>query len=139
MNADELHYLSISALGKLYRARELSPVEVTRALLDRIEKYNRRLNAFITVLEESALAQARQAEQDFMQGVERGLLQGIPFSLKDIFDSSISAGMESISILSFDAASSTRSMALSGRKRSAMYRFESTAAATSAESFRFTL
>jgi len=86
MNTDELHYLSISALGKLYRARELSPVEVTRALLDRIEKYNRRLNAFISVLEESALAQARQAEQDFMQGVERGPLQGIPFSLKDIFD-----------------------------------------------------
>lgn len=86
MNVEELVHLPISALGKLYREKVISPVEVTSAVLERIKKYNRSLNAFISVLEGSALAQARQAEQDFMQGVDRGPLQGIPFSLKDIFD-----------------------------------------------------
>ena len=86
MNTAELSYLSIPALGRLYRTKELSPVEATFAVLDRIEKNDRRLNAFISVLKEPALVQARQAEQDFMHGIDRGPLQGVPFSLKDIFD-----------------------------------------------------
>jgi aspartyl-tRNA(Asn)/glutamyl-tRNA(Gln) amidotransferase subunit A len=86
MNAEDIVYLDITTLGRLYRARDLSPVEATQAALDRIEKYDHRLNAFITVLREEALADARKAEKDFCDGVDGGPLQGVPFSLKDLFD-----------------------------------------------------
>ncbi len=86
MNPEELLYLDITTLGRLYRTRAVSPVEATLAALDRIERCQSKLNAFITLLREEALAQARRAEADFLAGIDRGLLQGIPISLKDIFD-----------------------------------------------------
>jgi aspartyl-tRNA(Asn)/glutamyl-tRNA(Gln) amidotransferase subunit A len=68
------------------RGREVSPVELTRACLDRIEKLNPVLNAFITVMAESALAEARAAEGEIFRGDWRGPLHGIPIALKDILD-----------------------------------------------------
>ena len=68
------------------RARKLSPVELTRACLDRIERLNPRLNAFITVTAESALQEARAAEQEIARSNYRGPLHGIPIALKDIVD-----------------------------------------------------
>ena len=66
MLADEhLAFASIAELGKLFRARKLSPVELTRLFLDRIRRINPRLNAYITVCEESALRQAKQGEAAF--------------------------------------------------------------------------
>ncbi|MDB4896956.1 MAG: putative amidase [Firmicutes bacterium] len=85
MSADELCGLTIQAVGSAYRGRSLSPVEVTRAVLARIERLNPRLNAYITVTAETALAQAQKAEHDFMQGVDQGALQGVPLSLKDLY------------------------------------------------------
>jgi len=85
MNSDLL-FATITDLGKLYRAKQVSPVEVVQAVLERAGRLNPRLNAFITLLREDALQAARQAEQDFARGVDRGPLQGVPFSLKDIFD-----------------------------------------------------
>lgn len=85
MRADESCGLSIQALGRAYRDRSLSPVEVTRAVLARIERLNPRLNAYITVTAETALAEAEKAEQDFGRGVDRGALQGVPLSLKDLY------------------------------------------------------
>lgn len=64
----------------------MSPVEVTTACLARIEKLNPILNAFIAVTAESALEQARQAEQEMQQGHWRGLLHGVPVGLKDLID-----------------------------------------------------
>ncbi|MCE5208714.1 MAG: amidase [Chloroflexi bacterium] len=86
MSDSELLYQDITSLGKLYRSGALSPVEVTRAVLDRIEQVDGRLNAFITVLREQALRDAQDAEIALRSGLDLGPLHGIPFSLKDIFD-----------------------------------------------------
>ena len=67
-------------------ARRISPVELTRDCLARIERLNPQLNAFITVLADSALADARRAEQEIQSGHYRGPLHGIPIGLKDILD-----------------------------------------------------
>ena len=77
---------TISELAPRLRRREISPVEVTRACLDRIEKLNPSLNAFITVTAESALAEARVAEAEILRGEWRGPLHGIPIALKDLID-----------------------------------------------------
>src|SRR5579863_10243593 len=77
---------SISELAPRLRARELSPVEVTRACIDRIEKLNPALNAFITVTAESALTEAHAAEAEILRGAWRGPLHGIPIALKDLID-----------------------------------------------------
>ncbi|HZN24325.1 MAG TPA: amidase [Burkholderiales bacterium] len=82
----DLHYLSIADLSKLVHARKLSPVELTRALLDRIGSLEPQLNAFIAVTGELALKQARRAEDEIAKGTDRGALHGIPFALKDIYN-----------------------------------------------------
>jgi aspartyl-tRNA(Asn)/glutamyl-tRNA(Gln) amidotransferase subunit A len=77
---------SIVELGPRLRRKEVSPVELTRACLDRIAKLNPALNAFITVTAESALAEARAAEIEITRGEWRGPLHGIPVALKDLID-----------------------------------------------------
>lgn len=72
-------------LAQQIRSRKLSPVEVVQSFLDRIDRVNPRLNAFITILCEDALAQAREAEREIRQGKYRGPLHGIPFAPKDIY------------------------------------------------------
>jgi aspartyl-tRNA(Asn)/glutamyl-tRNA(Gln) amidotransferase subunit A len=78
--------LTIENLSRRIRAREVSPAELTHDCLDRIAKLNPKLNAFITVLAESALEEARRAEQEIFRGKYRGPLHGIPIGLKDILD-----------------------------------------------------
>lgn len=73
-------------MGESFRKKSVSPVELTRDFLARIEKLNPRLNAFITVMAGSALAQARQAEAEIARGNWRGPLHGIPLGLKDLID-----------------------------------------------------
>jgi len=68
------------------RAKKISPVELTRSCLDRIQLLNPRLNAFITVMVEQAVAQARALEAELHSGKWRGPLHGIPIGLKDLFD-----------------------------------------------------
>jgi aspartyl-tRNA(Asn)/glutamyl-tRNA(Gln) amidotransferase subunit A len=82
----ELCYLDIASLGQLYRNGKLSPVEVTQAVLDRIHTLDKRLNAFITVLDEPALKRARQAEVELRAGNDLGPLHGVPVSLKDLIE-----------------------------------------------------
>ena len=77
---------TIVELALRLRRKEVSPVEVTLSCLDRIEKLNPALNAFITVTAESALAEARAAEIEILRGEWRGPLHGIPISLKDVID-----------------------------------------------------
>ena len=79
-------FASISELAPRLRRREISPVEITRDCLARIEKLNPSLNAFITVMAESALAEARSAEAEIGRGEWRGALHGIPVALKDLID-----------------------------------------------------
>jgi aspartyl-tRNA(Asn)/glutamyl-tRNA(Gln) amidotransferase subunit A len=78
-------YLTICTLAPLIRKRQLSPVELTEFCLARIEALQSRINAFITVTGELALKQAKQAEREIVHGGYRGLLHGIPVSLKDLF------------------------------------------------------
>ncbi len=77
---------TIVNLAPRLRRREISPVELTRNCLDRIEKLNPELNAFITVTAESALKEARAAESEIAKGNWRGPLHGIPIALKDLID-----------------------------------------------------
>ena len=77
---------TIRELGELLRRKSLSPVELVDQHLERIEKLNPKLNAFITVTADVARAQARQAEQEIREGDWRGPLHGVPIGLKDIID-----------------------------------------------------
>ncbi len=82
----ELHWLSIDEASRLLRSRAISPVDLTQACLRRIERLNPRLNAFITVTVDRALAEAREAGKEIAAGRWRGPLHGIPIALKDLFD-----------------------------------------------------
>jgi aspartyl-tRNA(Asn)/glutamyl-tRNA(Gln) amidotransferase subunit A len=77
---------SISDLAQCLRRREISPVEITKECLRRIEKLNPVLNAFITVTAESALVESHTAEDEILRGRWRGPLHGIPIALKDMID-----------------------------------------------------
>ena len=89
MNDSDLAFASIEEIGRLFRKRKLSPVELTKLMLARIERLNPKLNAYITVTTELALAQAKKAEAELFaprgrKGYrDRGPLHGIPISLKD--------------------------------------------------------
>ena len=74
---------AVSLIAK-FAAKELSPVEVTRAALDRIERYNGSHNAFCLVDAERALAAANESERRWMRGEPKGLLDGVPASIKDL-------------------------------------------------------
>ncbi len=82
----DIAFLTIAELGRAYDRKELSPVEVTRALLDRIAAHDGKLHSFIRVTEEVALAEARAAEAEIMAGRRRGPLHGIPYGLKDVIE-----------------------------------------------------
>ena len=77
---------SISELAPRLRRREISPVEITRDCLARIEKLNPAINAFITVLAEWAMEEAKAAEAEILDGQWRGALHGVPIALKDLID-----------------------------------------------------
>jgi aspartyl-tRNA(Asn)/glutamyl-tRNA(Gln) amidotransferase subunit A len=85
----DLAFASIEEIGKLFRKRKLSPLELTKLMLARIERLNPKLNAYNTVTAEVALAQAKKAEAELFAPRgrkncrDRGPLHGIPISLKD--------------------------------------------------------
>src|SRR5712671_8021321 len=92
MNNTDLAYATIEEIGKLFRKPKLSPLELTKLMLARIERINPKLNAYLTVTAELALAQAKKAESALLAPRgrkghrDRGPLHGIPISLKDNID-----------------------------------------------------
>ena len=84
MAPSEILFQSATELARLLKARQLSPVEVVRACLDRIEALNPAINAFITVTAGQAMEQARRAEKEIAAGRHRGPLHGLPYAVKDI-------------------------------------------------------
>ena len=84
--ATELHDLSIAELSALIKARKLSPVELVETLIRRVEQHDEQTHAFITRTFDLARQQARAAEAEIAAGKYRGVLHGIPFALKDIYD-----------------------------------------------------
>lgn len=84
MTNDDLCYLSAVELAAAIRTRDVSPVEVTEAVLARIEQWNPVLNCFCTSMADEARAAARRAEEAVSRGDELGPLHGVPVSVKDI-------------------------------------------------------
>ncbi len=82
----DLHDLSIAELSNLIAARKLSPMELVEALIRRVEQHDGQTHAFITPTFDLARRQAREAEAEIAAGKSRGPLHGIPFGLKDIYD-----------------------------------------------------
>ncbi len=81
----DIAFLSAGALVERYRRKTLSPVEVTEALLRRIDRVEPEINAFVLVARESALQEARAAEARWAKGAPQGLLDGVPVTIKDLF------------------------------------------------------
>ena len=82
----DLANLSIEQAARALRDRELSPLELTDAYLDRIERLNPRINAYITVTAERAREDARRATEELAAGRARGPLHGIPIAHKDLYE-----------------------------------------------------
>lgn len=82
--SEAIHYMTIEELSVEIEARRLSPVEVTRHMLERIEALDGRLKAYATVMAERALAEAGQMEQEIAAGTYRGKLHGVPVAVKDL-------------------------------------------------------
>jgi aspartyl-tRNA(Asn)/glutamyl-tRNA(Gln) amidotransferase subunit A len=80
----DLCYMTAIQLANGIRNRLFSPVEVTRAILDRIEQVQPKLNAYVTILADRAMEDASRAERSVIGGAPLGLLHGVPFSLKDL-------------------------------------------------------
>ncbi|GAA4455792.1 amidase [Nibrella saemangeumensis] len=82
----DLAFLSLAEAATLVHRRKVSPVELTQACLKQIELLNPKLNAFITIMDEQAMAQAKQAEDEIRKGKYKGPLHGIPIGIKDNID-----------------------------------------------------
>ncbi|MBM3944692.1 MAG: Asp-tRNA(Asn)/Glu-tRNA(Gln) amidotransferase GatCAB subunit A [SAR202 cluster bacterium] len=83
MATTPLHYLTIAEASRLIQGKKLSPVELTQAFLDRIDKLDGKLATYITLTADIALAEAKKAEADIARGTYKGSLHGIPIALKD--------------------------------------------------------
>lgn len=84
MAFDSLEFATITELAHAYRARQVSPVEVTQLMLDRISRFDPSLRSYLTVTAETALEQARAAEQEMAKGQFRGPMHGVPIGIKDL-------------------------------------------------------
>jgi amidase len=84
MNSSDVHYKSLIETAEAIKARRLSAVELTKAILERIERLDGRLKSYTTVTSDLALAQARRAEDEIQSGRYRGPLHGIPIAVKDL-------------------------------------------------------
>jgi Asp-tRNA(Asn)/Glu-tRNA(Gln) amidotransferase A subunit family amidase len=84
VDAADLCYTPALDLGRMIRARQVSPVEIVTAVLERLDRLNPTLNAFLTPTPDFAMAQARAAEARAMSGEMLGPMDGIPVSIKDL-------------------------------------------------------
>jgi amidase len=96
MASDDICLLDLVEVGRRVQARQLSAVEVTKAVLDRIARLDRCLKSYVTVTEDLALAQAAEADAQIARGAIRGALHGVPVAVKDLCNTKgiqTSAGM----------------------------------------------
>lgn len=118
MNAEQLAFLDLAEVARLIAARTLSPVEVTEALLARIEALDGRYASYAASMATSARAEARAAEAAILRGAYRGPLHGVPLAVKDLCDAAgvaTVAGMPRIRA----AAMATRDATVVARLRAA--------------------
>jgi len=81
----KLYYLDLVEVGRRIQARDVSSVEVTKALLERIGKLDRELKSYVRLMPEQALAEAQSADSEIRAGRLRGPLHGVPLAVKDLF------------------------------------------------------
>ncbi len=86
---DPLHYRTIVEISKMIKSKEISSVELTQLMLDRIEEVDTKLNSFITVMKQSALTRAMELDNELESGKYRGPLHGIPIAIKDLLYTTI--------------------------------------------------
>jgi len=86
INITDYSYLTIAEISELIRLQKISPLELVTGCLERIERFNPTLNAFITVIYDEALKNAREAEKEIRSGKWKGPLHGIPVGVKDFYD-----------------------------------------------------
>src|SRR3954466_1373206 len=86
MTATAPHTCSLVELGRILSRREMSPVEIVDALLDRVDRVDRAIGAYVTVLDERAREQARAAEERWRCGGPLGPFDGVPLAVKDLYD-----------------------------------------------------
>ena len=84
MALDEMHYFTLLEVGRKIQGGEISSVELTEAMLARIERLNPALHPYVTILAESALAEAAQADSEVARGEGRGPMHGVPIAVKDL-------------------------------------------------------
>jgi hypothetical protein len=82
---EDVAFFTASQLAELIRTRRLSPVELTEMYIARLKRFGPKLNCIVTLTEELALKQAREAESEIKRGKYRGPLHGIPWGAKDLF------------------------------------------------------
>jgi len=85
VNKNELAYYSVTQLASLIKSKKISSVELTNFFLQRLKKWGDTLECIITLTEDLALQQAKQADEELKKGIYRGPLHGIPYGLKDLF------------------------------------------------------
>ena len=86
MLSKDVHWLPIVGLSDLLARREISPVELSEAMLDRIEQHDGTLRSYETVARTSALAAAKAVEAEIGQGGRKSVLHGVPIAVKDLYD-----------------------------------------------------
>src|SRR5215471_14931874 len=86
MTDAELKKLTLASAAAKVRRKEISPVELTEAILRRVDRVNGQMRAFITVTSDLAMETARRTERNLMSGKDLGPLAGVPISLKDLYD-----------------------------------------------------
>lgn len=86
MTSSDLAWLDLSEASRQLQRRTISPIDLTKVCLDRIERLNPKLRAFITVTADSALEEAKVAEKEIGEGKWRGPLHGIPMAVKDLIE-----------------------------------------------------
>ena len=84
MNLEDLAFRPVTELSELVRTRKVTSTQLTRMYLDRLQRYDRSLQASVTLTEPRALAQARAADEEIARGRYRGPLHGIPWGAKDL-------------------------------------------------------
>ena len=84
MHETPLHFRTITEISEEIASKQLSPVDVTSAMLERIEELDGQLKSYVTVIAEQAMAAAQVAEREINAGTYRGPLHGVPIAVKDL-------------------------------------------------------
>lgn len=84
MPTTDLHYLGLVEVGQQIHAKKLSPLEVTKAMLERIGRLDGKLKSYVYIMADSALAEAAAAEKEIVSGRIKGPLHGVPVAVKDL-------------------------------------------------------